>query len=357
MINRKMQHYIVKGKQVFVGLEDSKRTWKISVRCEGMEIHYTSMEAKYSNLREYLKNKYPECAITVIYEAGFKGFGLHDCLINDKCDCIVTPPNKVTQEKSTRVKTDKIDARRLATVLEKGDYKACAVPDKERREDRQLSRLLVQVQTDITRTKNQIRKFFDFQGFAEVFVAGAWTEKHYAEAREMVLSGPLKESAEIYFEILDMLKKQRKRLHKSVMALTKKDKYKDAANIVCSVSGIGKLTAIRLILEWGEDLGERFRTGNALASFSGLTQSEYSTGDTVKKGRITGQSRASVRGWLIQCAWICIKRDPAMLLAYNRISKNTASKKKAIVAIARKLVVRIWTCVHSKQEYVIGVIE
>ena len=141
------------------------------------------------------------------------------------------------------------------------------------------------------------------------------------------------------------------------MALTKKDRYKDVANIICSVAGIGKLTAIRLVLEWGEDMGERFRAGSALASFSGLTQSEYSTGDIVRKGRITGQSRACIRGWLIQCAWICIKRDPAMLSAFNRISKNTSNKKKAIVAIARKLVVRIWTCVHRKQEYVIGVLE
>lgn len=43
--------------------------------CEGREIHYTSFEARYAVLREYLKNKYPECEISVIYEAGFKGFG------------------------------------------------------------------------------------------------------------------------------------------------------------------------------------------------------------------------------------------------------------------------------------------
>ena len=45
-----------------------------------------------------------------------------------------------------------------------------------------------------------------------------------------------------------------------------------------------------------------------------------------------------------------------MLDAFNRIAKNTGSKKKAIVAIARKLVVRMWTCLHNQQEYVVGVL-
>jgi transposase len=356
-MNRKMKHCIVKSKKVFVGLEDSKRTWKISVRCEGLEIHYTSMEARYMVLREYLLSKYPECSITVIYEAGFKGFGLYDLLKGDGIECVVTPPNKVTQEKHSRVKTDKIDARRLATVLEKGDYKRCAVPDKERREDRQISRAMTQVQGEITRVKNRIRKFFDVNGYAEAFAAGAWPETQYTEARKMDLPLALKITLDAYFAMLDTFKDLRKKLHKEVMDLSKKERYKNAVRIINSVAGVGKLTAIRLILEWGEDMGTRFRSGRSLACFSGLTQSEYSTGERIRKGRITGQSRGCIRAWLIQCSWMCIKRDPAMLEAYQRIGKNTASKKKAIVAIARKMVVRIWTCLHTNVEYTVGVLE
>jgi transposase len=357
LMNRKMVDYIVKGKEVFVGLEDSKRTWKVSVRSEGREIHYVSMQARYSILHEYLCRKYPECSISVIYEAGFKGFGLHDLLIKDEIECIVTPPSKVTQEKCNRVKTDKIDARRLATVLEKGDFKACSVPDIELREDRQLCRAMVQVQGEITRTKNRIRKFFDFHGYAEVFAAGAWNEKQYKEARDVPLSEPLKLTLQYYFEFLDKLKEIRKKLHRNIMALCKKERYKESVRIISSIAGVGKLTAIRLVLEWGDTIATRFRSGNSLACFAGLTQSEYSTGDTVHRGRITGQGRGYIRASLVQCAWMNIKRDPAMLKAFNRIAKNTGSKKKAIVAIARKLVVRMWTCLHLNTEYVVGVLE
>lgn len=356
-MERKMINYIMKNNKVFIGLEDSKRTWKISCRCDSREIHYTAMEARYSTLHQYLRNKFPECEITVIYEAGFKGFGLHDLLTADGYKCIVTPPNKVTQEKCSSVKTDKIDARRLATVLEKGDYKVCSVPDKERREDRQLSRALVQVQTEIQRTKNRIRKFFDFHGFAEDFVAGKWTEKHYLEAQDKELSGMLKNVLDVYYELLGKLKEIRKRLHKQLMELTKKERYRNAVTLIDSVAGVGKLTAIRLVLEWGEDISKRFKSGKSLACFSGLTQSEYSTGETIHKGSITRQGRGCIRAWVIQCAWMCIKKDPAMNEAFLRISSNTGSKKKAIVAIARKMVVRMWTCLDNNIEYCIGTVQ
>ena len=94
------------------------------------------MLAKYEVLQAYLMNRYPDCEITVMYEAGFQGFWLHDLLEDDGVKCIVTPPNKVTQAKDDRVKTDKRDARRLAQNLENGDYVSCHVPDRERREDR-----------------------------------------------------------------------------------------------------------------------------------------------------------------------------------------------------------------------------
>jgi hypothetical protein len=135
MNTHKVQDFVVKGKEVFVGLEDSKTTWKIAVRCEKMLIHQAAMEAKYSVLKRYLENKFPACTIHVIYGAGFKGFTLYDQLCEDNISCIVIPPHLVTEPKVNKVKTDKRDARRLALVLENHDYRdACDVPDRERTE-------------------------------------------------------------------------------------------------------------------------------------------------------------------------------------------------------------------------------
>jgi len=47
---KKMQNHIVKDNRIFVGLEDSKRTWKLCVRCDGMIVHEVSMPTEYENL-------------------------------------------------------------------------------------------------------------------------------------------------------------------------------------------------------------------------------------------------------------------------------------------------------------------
>jgi transposase len=352
---RKMQDYIAKGKGIFIGLEDSKRTWKISCRSEKMEIHYTSMPADYTVLRSYLRNRYPECRIAVIYEAGFKGFGLHDRLVEDGYGCVVTPPNKVTQEKASRVKTDKIDCRRLATNLENGDFKRCHVPDREILADRQISRTLIAIQKDLVRTRNRIRKFLDFHGIDKGFPAGAWSTSDYDRLMQLELGGMLGISLNVLKELLSHLLSAKKLLKQELLRLTKKERYAAIFKIFNSAPGIGWFTAIRLVLEWGEDLS-RFKTAKKFGSFTGLTASEYSTGETVLKGNITGQGNRSVRAWLIESAWTALRFDPVLLKKYNDIAHRCGNKKKAIVAVARKLAVRLWRCAMNKETYCIGLL-
>ena len=50
---RKIQDFVLKGKQIFVGLEDSKKTWKVCVRSGRIVVNEVSMPAEYENLRNY----------------------------------------------------------------------------------------------------------------------------------------------------------------------------------------------------------------------------------------------------------------------------------------------------------------
>jgi len=352
---RKIQDYIVKDNKIFVGLEDSKRTWKLGVRCDGMFVHETSMPTEYSNLRSYLKGRYPGCTIQVIYEAGFAGFWLHDLLEEDGIDCIVTPANKVTMEKVNKVKTDKRDARRLAINLENNDYTSCHVPDRERREDRQISRTLIQIQKDITATKNRIRRFLDFHGLNNTMPSGRWNASHYKKLYSLSLSKSLQISFNVLLRLLKELEQIKVELMLELKELCQKERYRKSVEAKQSCPGIGWFSAIRFTLEWGNM--SRFRSSKHIASFTGLTCREYSTGDTVRRGRITGQSFEGVRAWLIQCAWRSIRKDPVLLDKYIRIWKNSGSKKKAIVAVARKLAVRMRAIELSQQSYVTAVIE
>jgi len=336
---RKMQEFIVRGKRIFVGLEDSKKTWRLCVRCDGMVVQTTCMPARYESLSAYLLNRYPECTIAVMYEAGFQGFWLHDLLEEDGIRCEVTPPNKVSCPKDERVKTDKRDAYRLAMNLDTGDYVSCRVPDRERREDRQISRTLSQMQKNIRAEKNRIRRFLDYHGLNGGLPTDTWTDKDYLRLKDMKLPRSLKVSLDVYLRVLDTLFATEKELETELKALCEKERYKESVRIKRSVPGVGWLSAIRFTLEWGNL--DRFPTGKRFAAFTGLTCREYSTGETIRRGRITGQSSEYVRSWLIECAWRAIRIDPALLATFRRVWRNSGSKKKAIVAAARKMAVRM----------------
>ncbi len=352
---RKVQDFVVKGKEVFVGLEDSKKTWKLAVRCEKMVIHRASMEATYSVLIGYLRNRFPECTIHLIYEAGFKGFTLYDRLSEDGIDCVVIPPHMVTEPKVNRVKTDKRDANRLALMLENHDFKyGCHVPDKERRQDRQVSRTLIAIQKDIIRTRNRIRKLLDFHGI-EVSFGDRWNRKEFLALKELSVSEPLKTSIAVFLTQLEQLWDHQTTLRTYLRGLCRKERYRKAFEIARSLPGIGWFTAIRLILELGEDLSH-FTSGKKIAGFVGLTCSEHSSGEAERKGRITGMGSGFIRSALIENSWTAIRKDPALLAKFSRIWRASGNKKKAIVGVARMLIVRFRACVISGTPYIMGTV-
>ncbi len=353
----KVQDFVVKGKEMFVGLEDSKKTWRIAVRCERMLVHEASMEAKYPLLKQYLKNRFPDCKIHLIYEASFKGFNLYDRLTEDGIDCIVIPPHMVTEPKVSRVKTEKRDAKRLALILENYDFKdPCYVPDKERREDRQVSRTLTAVQKDIICTRNRIRKFLDYYGIEVPFAdKGVWRRKEFYALRELPLGESLKAGMTVLLTQLEQLWDHQTTLRSYLRGLCRKERYREAFEIARSLPGIGWFTAIRLVIELGEDIS-RFTSGKKIASFVGLTCCEYTTGETERKGRITGMGSGFIRHILVENSWMAIRRDPALLSKFSRVWRSSGSKKKAIVAVARVLIVRLRACILAGRPYTIGVV-
>jgi transposase len=182
-----------------------------------------------------------------------------------------------------------------------------------------------------------------------------WGRKEFQALEELPLREPLKISLTILLTQLKELWAHQTSLRAALRQLCRKDRYKAAFEIAKTVPGIGWFTAIRLVVELGEDL-TRFTSGKKIACFVGLTPSEYSTGETVWKGRITGMGPGFIRATLIENSWVAIRRDPVLMGKFMRIWRGTGSKKKAIVAVARMLVVRLRACLVSGTPYAVGVL-
>lgn len=353
---RKKITYIAKGEKIIIGLEDSKRTWKVCARSNMMTVDRRTMPSDYEALDGYLRHKFPQCTIIVAYEAGFKGFNLYDSLTSDGYGCMVLPPNRVREEKSNKKKNDKRDALHIAKTAEDPEMVACDVPDKERREDRQVSRTLVGVQKDLKRVKNRIMKFMDFHGYGKEFSQNGWKKSDWVKVRTMSLSKSLRMSLNILLAHLDFINDLKKQLKEKLFELSQDSRYSHSCDLLTSMPGIGWFTAIRLILEWGEKFGNRFSNTKKMGSYSGLISSDFSTGNSIRQGRITGESHHFVREWLIQCAWVTIRKDPVMRGKYKRVRLNSGMSKKAIVAVARKMVIRMRALLIQDTPYEIGIV-
>jgi Transposase and inactivated derivatives len=92
----------------------------------------------------------------------------------------------------------------------------------------------------------------------------------------------------------------------------------------------------------------RFPNARSVGCFGGLCPSEHSTGDRSKQrlGSITKVGNPRIRALLVEMAWRLVKFQPQ----YQPIQKwhqaltgpKKALKKKAIVAVARRLFIDIW---------------
>jgi transposase len=99
----------------------------------------------------------------------------------------------------------------------------------------------------------------------------------------------------------------------------------------------------------------RFSSSKKLSSYLGLTPSQHSSGEHVRLGHITREGNSHVRRALVESAWTVIRHDPVLRDKYNRIRAKGSNGKKAIVAVARSLAIRLRRCLLDEIPYVTGV--
>jgi transposase len=152
-------------------------------------------------------------------------------------------------------------------------------------------------------------------------------------------------------ELYEYLSAQLVKINKKVIELSLNEKYLDKVRLLRSVPGIGILIAMEILVELPEM--ERFKSEDELASYIGLTPSEYSTGQYVRQGRITRCGNKRVRTCAVEGSWVLITKDALMGDRYRRL-KALKGAKRAIIAIARMLMIRVRKILLSREPYRVG---
>jgi transposase len=344
---------LVKGKAVYIGIDVHKEKWHITARVDGEEIFHGSMPSEYECLKKFL-DRFKGCKIKVAYEAGPCGFGLYDKLSAEGIETIVVPPSLIPVESGNKVKTDKRDSRKLAKLLESNMLKKVYVLTEEDRANRELVRTRRQLMEHRSDVMRQIKSKLLFHGIKSPFPSKQkWTRQYVKWLRELRFEHEVvKVSFNTLIDLYEYLGSQVVKISKEVIALSQSDKYSHKVKLLRSVPGIGILIAMELLVELADI--ERFKTADEIASYMGLTPSEYSTGQYIRQGRITRCGNTRARVCLVESSWHLIVKDLFWRGKYMRL-KYRRGAKRAIIAIARNLIVRIRRILLNNEPYVVAV--
>ncbi|NTV34877.1 MAG: IS110 family transposase [Deltaproteobacteria bacterium] len=346
------------GQPIYIGLDVHKKSWSVSIHTALCEHKTFTQPPEVDILVNYLRRNFPGATYHAVYEAGYSGFWAHDQLTEKGVACTVANPADVpTKDKERRTKRDRIDCRKLARSLRAGEIEGIYVPCREKLEDRSLVRTRQSMVRKQTRCKNQIKSLLLFYGIG---LPEEWAERRWSGPFVKWLESlPMKRaSGEVALRIhLDELKHLRQilaRLDREIRVLAQTGEYVVQVRLLRTIPGISTLTAMILLVELQEI--SRFRSLDELASYVGLIPDTHSSGETEHTGSITQRRHAQLRACLVEAAWVAVRKDPALLMAFQE-SCQRMRKTRAIVKIARKLLNRVRFVLKNQTPYRMGVVQ
>jgi transposase len=331
-----------------------KKSWSVSIHTEQFEHKTFTQPPEVEKLTHYLQRTFPGATYHTVYEAGFSGFWLHDQLREKGINCMVVNPADVpTKDKERAGKTDRVDCRKLARGLRNGEIKGIYVPSRVKVEDRSLVRTRQSMVRKQTRCKNQIKSILFFYGIT-IPEESHWSRQfiNWIESISMKrASGDF--ALKAHLEELTHLRQIIANLNRAILSLSRTEEYRADVLLLKSVPGISTLTAMIFLTELADI--SRFSSLDKLASYAGLVPDIKSSGETEYSTGITFRRNAAMRGLLIESSWVAVRKDPALMMAFNKFALRM-KKTQAIVHIARKLLNRIRFVLKNRQNYVPSVI-
>ncbi len=221
----------------------------------------------------------------------------------------------------------------------------------EERAHRQLVRTRWQIVNHPSDVMRQIKSLLLFHGIEIPFPSHQQWSSPFTRWLHDLDDQYLNRSLKALVDLFDYLSAEKKRLTHDVIQLARDQKYSHRVRLLKSIPGIGALSAMEILVEI-QDIS-RFKTADEFAAYLGLTPSQYSSGEHIRMGHITHAGNHRVRTTLIESSWILIAKDLQMRWKYEDIKRRRGAKR-AIVAIARALSLRIRKMLLDQVPYEIG---
>lgn len=343
------------GETIYCGIDVHKTNWKINARMNDVEIGAFSQDPDPSLLKRHFESRYPGAALKFVYEAGFCGFGIQRSLTNMGVNCIVVNAADVpTADKDRKRKNDKRDARKLSMELAKGTLLSIYIPDKSMEHARSLVRQRYRLVKDQSRCINRIKHLMLCQGLKTPSGSDRISLKYIKELQQLdcgseALKNTLHFALEQYLQTRHLVKE----ITIAIRNLSKEEPFLSLQKVLQSVDGVGLISGMVIQTEI-QDMN-RFKTLDSLCDYAGFVPDIYSSNEKMVNLGITPRANEFLRETIIECSWMIIRKDPAMLMKYNEYRKRM-SANKAIIRIGKHLLSRIRHLWKTGETYERGIV-
>jgi transposase len=247
-------------------------------------------------------------------------------------------------------KTDKDDALRLAELEAIGQLPTVCLPDPATRQRRMLIAFRQELVGRRVACQNRIRALFAGQGLPTPLGARAWAaaglsgiEQHARPladcAADELWRGMLSLALAEYRDCAERIAEVERKLD----VLAEAD---EGTKLLETIPGVGRRTAEAVAAHLGD--AKRFASAKQVGAYAGLVPRQYQSGVTDRKGKITRRGPALLRKLLVECAWCMLRYNRWAQRVYKNLTGGgQARKKPAVVALARKLLVRCWAMLRD----------
>jgi transposase len=281
----------------------------------------------------------------VVLEATTNAWYIHDLIEPLVARVVVVHPPHVKLIAASMVKTDKKDVLILARLLAVDMLPTVWVPPIEVRELRALiahRRRLISQQTQI---KNRLHSVLHRH---QIVPPGGklFSQDNRPWWHNLKLSASEALRVRQDWLILDQLAPLVKAVDDELRHLSVSPPWAETAPYLIQLPGIGLLTAMTILSAIGDI--ERFPSAKKLVGYAGLGARVHASGLTHYGGRITKQGRKELRRVLVEASWTAVRYNADWQARFERLERRIG-KQKAIVAIARKLLVVIWHVLHKHE--------
>lgn len=320
----------------FLGIDVSKNKLDTSLTLDGQHFHEVEVENLAKSIDSFFKGLKKQLSsldqlVVCLEHTGVYCQPLLEVLVKHQVRVCVEAALQIKQSQGmTRGKNDRIDAQRIALYAMK-NKENLAFWKPQRHCIQRLKALLV-TRERLVKTKVQL-------------------EVPLQECEEFIDQSIRKEMIKHCQQSIRSLQKDVLRIEQAIDQLVKADSIlSEQCALATSVPGVGRITALNMIVSTGEFI--KIREAKKFACYAGVAPFEHTSGSSIRgKTRVSKMANMTLKRLLHLGAMSAIQCSGELKAFYQRKIAAGKNKMSVINAVRNKLISRVFACITNRRMY------